>query len=326
MEYIERNTLAAGEWDDFCTASPNAWARHTEAFIELGLTLGKEGADHSFAVRESGSVRAVVPLVTHYSTNGRTFSLGGAPLPFPALAPELTTAERKQTLRDIFAHIDVRAKELGAAYGSFMVDPLAESSWSLTENPLVEHGFNDTSGKTSVLDLQAGEQTLWAGMSKGYRSDIHFAERCGYTVSFALGAAVTDRFEEFKNVYFVAAGKEVGTPARWECVKKLAAAGRLELAFGTLASGETLGVAALLCYKGRAYYQLSGMMPQARERARGLGQYMQWRIVRHLRERGYTQYELGWQEWTTPKEKSIADFKRRFGGELVPLWRGERRY
>jgi hypothetical protein len=58
---------------------------------------------------------------------------------------------------------------------------------------------------------------------------------------------------------------------------------------------------------------------------------LEWEALNHYRQRGFKFYELGiiWHgpqpyKVPTPKERSIGEFKRRFGGTWYPDWQFEK--
>ena len=306
-------------WDAFCDRSPDAWAWHTSAGLRLGRSFTEGAENLSFGLQKDGTLIAVVPLILERGASGEAeCAMGGTAIPFPACSPALDEEEKKEVLDSIFAEIDRVARERGVSRAIFSVDPMAPSAASLREHPLLRYGFKDTSIETSVIDLAQSEEELLARMSKGHRGDILFAQKSAYRADIVESSPTA--CEEFKKLYFAAAGKEIGTPERWRSIEQLFAEKKLLFVFG-----EGSAVAALV-YKRRAYYMLSGTLPAVRAERRGLGSHLQWALIRHLRQHNYTQYELGWQEAASPKEEAIAAYKRHFGGEAVPLRRGAKYY
>lgn len=335
MEITSFKEIGVAAWDAFCNESPDAWLWHTSGGIGLGCAFRDNCTNLSFGLMSHGSLIAVVPLIVENiaGTKQKEFAMDGTPLPFPALKGTLSDEEKKKALKLIFVEVDRRARTEEIVRGSFSVDPLAESSAARLENPLLSFGFDDDSIKTSLIDLKKNEKDLFSHISKAHRADIRSAELKEFSVEFYMNDTIsTDIFGTCKNLYFAAAGKEVGNPARWEKTRHLFKQGNMVLAFGRPGNSAEYGTTlAVLCYKNRAYYALSGLLPELRRSARGLGHLIQWETIKYLKAHGYEAYELGWQisdtdEKATSKERTISEFKARFGGNLVPLWRGEKRY
>ena len=319
MDILPFADVGATAWDAFCGASPDAWLWHTSAGLRLGVSFTEGAENLSFGLQKDGTLIAAAPLIRERgASGGQEFAMDGMAIPFPACSPALDGGQKKKALDSIFVEIDRIARERGVSRAIFSVDPMAPSAASLREHPLLRYGFKDTSIETSVIDLAQSEEELLARMSKGHRGDILFAQKSAYRADIVESSPTA--CEEFKKLYFAAAGREVGTPGRWHNTEQLFAEKKLLFVFG-----EGSAMAALV-YKRRAYYVLSGTLPAARAERRGLGSYLQWALIRYLRQHNYTQYELGWQEAANPKEEAIAAYKRHFGGDIVPLFRGEKYY
>ncbi len=329
MNILAQQDIGDTAWDAFCATSPDAWLRHTRAFMALSLTLDPHARDYSFGVMRDGALVAIVPLMCQGSEGQREFKMGGTPVPYPALAHDVTPEERADILKVIFDEVARLAKVNEVHAATMFVDPLAASSPSLRENPLVPFGFDDTSITTTCVDLRRDEKELLAAMAKGHRSDVHFAQKAGYAISCFDSRSFTHELAQmYTKIYFAAAGKEVGAPLRWEKTFDLVRRGDAFVVFGSPANGgEYVSCAMVFAYKKSAYYAQSALLPDARFAYRGLGHLMQWEIMQRLRQNGFEQYDIGWQEKpedSTPKEQAIARFKRLFGGTLLPMYRGVR--
>lgn len=324
MKIISRGDISSEVWDEFCDASPDAWVRHTASFIELGITLGGRGVDLSFGVKEGDSLVGVVPLVIQ-GDEQREFAMGGTPIPFPALRAGLALEERNEILIEIFRELERRALGYGVSKACLFVDPLARSSAQQNSGLLSKFGFGESPFQTCILDLDASPDEILSRMRKGHRSDIRFAQKSGYFIEH-FDTHSQSAFDDFRNLYFAAAGREVGTKDRWECTARLSREGRILLMFGGASCQARESAIAILVFKECAYYMLSGTLPKARLAHRGIGHLLQWEAMQYLKRHGFQKYELGWQESATPKDLAIAAFKRHFGGTVVSVCRGERRY
>lgn len=307
-------------WDAFCDASPGAWVWHTSAGRRLNCTFVAGAQDLSFAVKKNGKLITLVPLIAEQEagTEKKIFAAGGVPIVLPVFAPDVTGEARADIERFIDVQVESIANGQDIARGLFMCDPLTSCS-----EP--ETGFELLPLQTSILDLTKSETDLLAGMSKGYRSDIRFSQQSNYSVE-VVDTPNPAAFSQFKDLYFAAAGRTVGTSERWEATARLLDGGKLVLLFAGNKERPRGSAMAVLKYKHAAYYLLSATLPEVREHCRGLGQFLQWKAIGYLKTEGVVHYELGWQEAHTLKEETIAAYKRHFGGALVPVWRGQRRY
>lgn len=337
MDIVYFDKVEAKEWDAFCEASPEAWARHTSAFITFSQSLGTEGSDASFALKKEGRIIGVAPLSMQQESDPatRVFAAGGMAVPFPALAACLTEEERREAYAAIFKEIDDRARTHDVSLTRMFVDPLTDPvlAQHYKTNPLLAFGFTDTSIETSSVDLRASEDELLLKIQSRQRRYIRAALAAGYTAEFFDEKNITDEvYAAFEKLYEKAAGRIVGTPERWrltwDMVRKglhmvllLRAPGVLEHCAGHI----------VMTYKGKAYDSMSAIAPSYRD-IRGIGALMHWEIFRFLKGRGFSRFEIGWILPDTPawayseKELAISHFKSLFGGELLPFWRGEKLY
>ena len=335
MEIRIFKEMAPQVWDAFCTASSDAWFRHTRSFINFAQTLGNGAENYSFAVENKGQLVAVAPLIAQKigDTSHKEFAMGGTPTPYPALARG--AVDRESVLQQIFREIEKIAGKHDIAYMRSFVDPLSEPvlGRAVSANPLQEYGFSDTSISTVSIDLAQSEAGILDGVASRRRRYILSAERRGeYLVEFHDGKIATeDTFAEFEKLYFEAAGKFVGTRERWQGTLSMLMRGEALLVLvrdcvtKAVIAGHYLHV-----YKHRAYDALSAIRPSHQEK-QDLGSFMQWKTMRYLKQRSFTRYEVGWILPTTisetvysKKELAISHFKLLFGGEQLPIFRGEK--
>ncbi len=286
MEIVGHEEIGDKKWDAFCDASPQAWLRHTTRGRKGALALNPDNEDHSFGVMRGDTLVAVAPLVTQ--------PLGEGEREFAfSINTRLSDTHSLPTPMPAGepALVELCMQEIDRCAKKHGIARTRMFIDPLTvvpaANPLLAFGYKDHSITTSVVDLQAEEATILARMNKGHRLDIAFAERQNYGVNVESDAAGLHAFLNH--------------------------------------GGKTVANVFALAYKRSAYYGRSKMEPEARA-LRGAGQILQWRIMQELKRRGFERYDMGWQTGSTPKEAAIADFKRHFGGDPVPLWMGIKTY
>ena len=337
MEIVSFERIGVPEWDAFCLTASEAWMRHTSEFLAFAQTLGGEGRDASFAIVREDNIIAVVPLVIQKigDSEAREFAMGGTPIPFPALCDGLTEQERHEIYARIFNEIDGRAREHAISLLRMFLDPLTNSILEKKHktNPLLLFGFNDTSAQTSSVDLSKSEDELLSHIQARQRRYIRAALALGYIVEFFDEKNITNEIcTAFEKLYEKAAGRVVGTPERWEMTWDMVRKG-MSIVLLVRVSGETEYCAGhvVMTYKEKAYDMLSAIAPSHRS-IRGIGALMHWEIFSFLKRRGFSRHEVGWilpetsEEAYSKKELDISHFKSLFGGELLPLWRGEKLY
>ena len=334
MDILPFADMGATAWDAFCDESREAWLRHTTTFMTFGETMGEENHNLSFSLMEGGTIRAVVPIMVQTQGGVRVCSVGGHPTPYPALAEDLTPHERVTALDLIFGEIDRRAREHHSTSIRMFVDPLTEPvvQNEVLVNPLLERGYRDTSIHTSCVDLTQIEETLLQKMASRRRRYITAAERTGtYSVEVFDAHTITKEvFDAYVELYSNAAGRVVWSEPHTQGTLNLirAGAGLLVLLRASGESGYRAGHMVML-YKQRAYDLSSAIVPAYRH-DHDIGAVMQWESMRYLKHSGYSHYEIGWllpqTEEYSHKERSISHFKSLFGGEVLPLFRGEKYY
>lgn len=337
MKIVSFEQVEKSEWDTFCEASPEAWARHTSEFITFSQTLGAKGRDASFALKKEGKIVGIVPLTVQQESEPAecVFAVGGMAVPFPALVAGLSEEERREAYAAIFREIDDRAHTLGVSLVRMFVDPLTDPvlAEQYRANPLLDFGFTDTSIKTSSVDLRISEDELLSRIQSRQRRYIRAALTAGYTVEFFDEKNITDEAcTAFEKLYEKAAGRTVGTPERWRLTWDMVQKG-LHMVLLLRALGETEYCAGhiVMTYKGKAYDSMSAIAPSHRD-IRGIGALMHFELFLFLKERGFSRFEIGWILPTVPegaytkKELDISHFKSLFGGELLPFWRGEKHF
>ena len=325
MTIVSAKDISDGEWDAFCDASSEAWVRHRTVGRRSALSLDAHNIDCSFGVISNGKLVAVVPLVAQTLAGGqREFAYSSSMhTPAPALADDVPPQERAALVQLCMDEVDRRAAETGAERSRMFVDPAVAPS---AHNPLTVFGYEDASTVAHIIDLQHDEEELRAAMAKGHRLDITFAEKEKYIVDFFdHDSIIEEKWRVFVALYDAAAGKSVYSPAQWAEILQ-----RLRGGFGLLGlirrqEGEYLSAVFVTTYKQRGYYSMGATAPEHRA-LRGAGHLLQWRTMLELKRRGFKHYDIGWQSGDSPKDISIADFKRRFGGTPAVLWAGIKTY
>lgn len=337
MDIVSFEKIGAVAWDAFCIAEPEAWMRHTSEFVAFAQALSVESRDASFAVMREDNIIAVAPLVIQKNSDSdaREFAMGGTPIPFPALCDGLTEQERHEIYTRIFNEIDDIAQEHKISLLRMFLDPLTSSILEKKHktNPLLSFGFTDTSAQTSSVDLNKSEDELLLNIQGRQRRYIRAALNLGYIVEFFDEKNITDEIcVAFEKLYEKAAGRVVGTPERWKMTWDMVRKG-MSIVLLVRVSGETEYCAGhvVMTYKEKAYDMLSAIAPSHRS-IRGIGALMHWEIFSFLKHHGFSRHEVGWilpetsEGVYSKKELDISHFKSLFGGELLPLWRGEKLY
>ncbi|PIR83420.1 hypothetical protein COU19_00465 [Candidatus Kaiserbacteria bacterium CG10_big_fil_rev_8_21_14_0_10_56_12] len=331
MHIVPSEQIGDQQWDAFCDTSLDAWVGHRTIGRRSALALDTQNQDHSFAVYDGYALVAVAPLVTRAcGDNEYEFALSaGVPVPTPALAPHLSDDSHERIAIDCMAEIDNRARLHHVARSRMAINVFTDLVLDTAHktNPLERFGYRDDSRLTTVIDLRQRDDQLLRKMSKGHRADIVYSSKQTYVADFFDGQTISqEAWLAFMALYEKAAGRGVLSSARWNEVLERIQQGLGLLAFVRDAAAERYFSGALITiYKKGANYAMAATDPQERSR-RGIGQFLQWRIMSELRDRGIEFYDMGGQNGDSEKEVNIARFKRHFGGVPTQVWAGVKEY
>lgn len=332
MQIKNFSEIGVKDWNAFCQRCDSAWFFHTSHWLNLCRVLDPDfkNINLSFAVTEGASIIGLVPLVaqrTHDDANLFEFAMGSVGTPFPALIDGSVGRERVLSL--IFSTIANRAMQNKVVYAKFYIEPLADKLLtSIAYNELLKHDFFETSLTTNIIDLGKSLESLYSNISKGNRSAIKSAVGNQFKVNISDKKNIkAAEFSKYKRIYELASGIK-SDQKRWDVYQRLVTTG-----FGTLfllkIKSTAVAGSFIFKYKNKAYYATSAIDPKYRERT-GIGQLLQWEIIKYLKNTGYKHYEIGLNIYDSisesvysKREISIGAFKSRFGAKVYPYFRGE---
>lgn len=178
----------------------------------------------------------------------------------------------------------------------------------------------------TVLDLTKSEEEILAGMEKDHRYSIKVAEKRGARVEFI--ESIADKFDEFYSLLSETSSRNgFGLLSRAYYKTIFESITENKNGFLAVASfeGELLAMNLIILHGNSAHYLLGSSTSKLRDK---LPTYLlQWATIKHLKEKGVKNYNLGGVDaW-----ESLAKYKKGFGGhdlnhgdmyDLVgqPLW------
>lgn len=336
LEFVPFNKIDSGQWDDFCLISDDAWFRHSSAGIKFCLGADSLNENLSFGIFENNKLLAVMAIVKQLIAGEKDlyeFAMTGTPTPGPAFNNELSEKQKNKILAAIFKEVDKIARDRNVAYSKFFIDPLSAGFLDKPNNynPFLKLGCNDISLTTNIVDLSLTEEELFKKIRDTYQDEIKSAAGSGLSVIFFDENNIDAKvFEIYKNIYFSAAGREVGNVSRWNATFQLIKQGNAVLALEKNKDGESVGGVIFFTYKNNAHYASGATIPDFKKK-RGIGHLSQWEIIKYLKVHNFGHYELGWNFYPvisdkvhSQKEINISLFKSGFGGKVLPLFRGEK--
>jgi hypothetical protein len=172
---------------------------------------------------------------------------------------------------------------------------------------------------TFAIDLTPGEADILAQMSADYRRKIRIAESRGIVVEAhdAPSAELRDRFFDAYRTF----AKERGLgPINRGVVSRMYSAGDATLFTARKGGGEISNYLHVYTTDRAGIFMYSVNLIKEND---GAGQYLHWRAIQRLKQKGLGWYDLGGVASLDPAD-GIYNFKAKFGGKLTPLgveWR-----
>jgi Acetyltransferase (GNAT) domain len=180
----------------------------------------------------------------------------------------------------------------------------------------IRRGWQDRSLTTTIIDLTRPENELLRGMSKGHRHAIRHGDHIRTRVT-----ATNHDFDIYRRLHEQAAGRVTRPVETFAQMRLWLGLGHGAVVIADI-DGQPVGAAYLIVFGRFAYYASAASV----HRREPIGHAIMWTAVRWLKNLGLRRFELGVQhrgllphDVSTPKEQSVALFKRGFGGTEAPL-------
>lgn len=321
-------------WDALASASDDAWFWQTTDWVKWATVVAGEAfvSGHSFVIANSArEVVGLCPVNIELRGDERKFSMLGGPIPAPAFKNGLGPVEREHALHLYVDTLAAIARRERVVYGSVKMPftGMLRPGHSAV-NPWMRFGFFDLPYQTQVVDLRLSEDALWAGVRKGHRSDIKRAAQRADVHVWDATTVTPAKCREYQALHTKDAGRVTRSQTTFDMMESWIRRGQAVLAESAL-DGRPIAFAVVIRYKNGAYYA-SGCRDPEVTHVRG-SHAVQWGVMQWLKQHGCELYDVGMQfigpQWfylPTPKEVSIAAFKRGFGGLTIPLVTAERFY
>ena len=323
------------DWDSFAGQSDDAWFWHTTHWMDYAREYTGERfiGNPSFYIVENREALAICPLFVeagNHDESVRQFSCMGLPVPFPAMRNGLTHEKRQQVLKHYTETLASVAQEEKVEYVSVRVPSVARSYLSNGmpfANPLLRYGYIDLTYLTQIINLGKSVKELWAEVRKGHKSDV---KRAGGTCRVEVWDReniTSDEFRKYQMLHQKDAGRVTRSQKTFDLMLSWVEKGHAILV-GAEQNGEAAGFSLVILFGAGAYYGSSCKDPDHPDIP--ASHLIQWSTIQWLKEHGYEWYDIGlqqfcpqWFEEASPKDISIAGFKRGFGGRTVPLMTAE---
>jgi hypothetical protein len=324
------NRLEVGQeaWDSFVKASDEAWLWHRFDFQDA-ISTWPGMHDLSFAIRDAGSdgrIVAILPLRLIESRRMNALrwkildSLGG-----PACANDLGIRQKRKILEYTISQGIALARKYNAIEVNFSLSPVAPAysgECCPRVNPLLELGCENTLTQTLVIDLMQGRDSVWENMENRARTAIRKAEKQGLSIRAGKGPEDLEIYYNLHCETYSRTGVPPHPKSYFEAIwRNFLQKGLSYILFAvwndTVVAAENFGVfkKAGIYWTGGANNQ--GLLFQANS-------LLQWDAMQWMMENGVVRYEIGeaFPHLREGKLKGLDAFKRSFGGELFPYYRG----
>lgn len=312
-------------WESLVATSPDAWLFHTWREQVLFEEVWPSRT-MSFLLYADGVPVAACPLqsFSHSPRVGWSSIMGPGG---PALSGQLVASDRRRVL----SWVD-------EAYRSFLdpdgleeiniVLPVTSVSsrkhWRSGQNPLAALGYQDVSTLSTVVDLDRPEAAIRGDLHASYRRDIKRAAKRGLTVQRAEATeSDLDRYYALHVETYRRTGVEPHPRAYFASIfRHFVATGDAAIFFAVF-EGRTVGAANFARWRDGSLYW-TGAYAQEGLRLEA-AKFLQWEGMMAMRSAGVRYHETGEifpDADATSKEAGLTLFKRRFGGSVVPFFRG----
>ena len=325
FQFRPRAEVDRGAWDRLVAASGDAWFWHLPGMMDL-FAAWPPYDELSFGVLDGrGTLIAAVPL---YLTGRRIASvvshrymesIGG-----PACAAGLSASQRKKLLAAIREQLASLLEEHDSERVEINLSALAPALRGPDAprvNPLLEAGFEDAQIGTWVVDLAPAPEAIRAAYLDGTRYELRRTAREPYTLREAAGSRDIETYYALHCETNARAGRPPNPFDYFRVIfERFVPAGLARIVFFERHGRVIAAQMTALC-KGGAYYWAG---PSASEKGGGENRVLCDEQIMQARTRGCVLYETGDAAFNSadPKQQGISDYKRSFGGKLVPHYAG----
>lgn len=235
--------------------------------------------------------------------------------------PVLRDPESLEVMSHLLDGAEESAREADAVTLRFVGHELRSRVSGLDlRQSFIDGGYRETSWLTALVDLQVGEDELFARVDRAARKGIRRCLREGLTVVRCMGQA---EFEERFLQPFASVARPSYDPERDRIAFALDG-GRHYSYFAALAGSEVLAVLGSYRYRGLAREIMSARTRAGRENRLPAQDLLHWHTLVHHRDLGDEVFDLAGfaAEPSNSAEAGIRRFKEKWGGVtvVVPIW------
>ncbi len=316
-----RRDIDVDIWNSLIDRSDDGWFFHRYEFQEA-LATWPAYEDRSFAIVSDQVPYDILALQPcHVRGNEVLESYGGI-----VCSPVLGPRQRREVIKLAYDTLFEFAAKYSLRRLDVRLSPMAPSllgSSCPRINPLVHHGLDNRPSQTYIINLQCSEEELWSRLHQNCRTHIRKAEREGCTVRLASPTlSDLERYYELHCETYLRTGVRPHPREYFSSIWQHFVQSGMAVIFFAERDGVVIAADNEIFYK-RA---MSGWTAAGNTLAASLGanNLLHWRAMQWALRNGGFWYESGeaFPGARQGKSKGLNDFKRSFGGELYPIYRG----
>lgn len=331
LEILPFKEVDAAAWNAAAAKFDSGWAWHHTSLVEA-RNCWAGTTDHSFAIRDSDNENALVALVPifHVVSRRLPFLAGGIleSTGGPALDHRLPPRKIKNILACIRDHLGELALHTGARRIDLSAAPLSETCLMAERplpNPFVFLGAVDSSTQSWLLHIgRKSQDQLWQGLEHRSRKAIKKASRHNITAGFE--PCTPELFQEYVAMHQQTCARNGipnHPPEYLEAIFNGVADHGFTRSLVTRQDHKVVGIQNFLVYKNKALYWTTACKDEALVFA--ANDFGFWTAMVAFASEGIDWLECGeaFPGVTDGKMRGLNDFKRSFGGDLYPYFRGQ---
>lgn len=326
LRTVSREKVPRRDWDEVAQHSSRAWLWHRSDAIDAYASW-ENASDRSFAILDSSDAGRIVAITPLYAFNiGRPFTCRLESTGGPATADNLSARQQRNVEHAIQDSLRNIANSTGARSIELSLPPLApalRAGNATNLNPLMLVGCQDMSTASWVVDLRdSSEADLWRRLEARVRKAVNKARAAGITVS----RATPDELDAYYALHIENCRRN-GIPPKPKAYfsaifRTFLPQEQARIFAASDASGQRIAFHVFAICKSAALYWTTCSADHAL--LNGANDLIQWTAMQDFLTSGIELYETGeaFPAAEDSKLRRISDFKKGFGGKLMPYFRG----
>ena len=328
LQVKSRTEISPTDWNAFVDSCDEAWLWHRfELQDAIATWPGK--SDLSFAILDENSGNDIVAVVPLHLIEGRIVrifrrnkldSLGGV-----VVRNNLGQKNRRKIWQVTLEQLRILAKKYNVVQINLALSPLAPAfrgECCPRVNPLLQWRCQNTLTQTWVVDLRPGIEQLWQALEGRARTAIRKAEKTDVQVRVANRPGDLEIYYDLHCQTYRRTGVSPHPKAYFEAIWRNFVNNGLAYILFAERGNEVIAAENFGVYKQAAIYWTGAASDAGL--AFNANSLLQWTAMQWMVQQGLCWYETGeaFPGATAGKLKGLNDFKKSFGGQLYPYYRG----